>query len=118
MFVQAEIKQISRESAPDVDNWIENAKSIQNEIQESRKLASSITRKAQEDEQRLETLKEQEAYAQFLEKEVAFQDQLLASLTAIDIVNQQITEAEVLATRSQITEAHHILEGMLHPGYE
>lgn len=111
--LEAEIKQISRESAPDVDNWIENAKSIQNEIQESRKLASSITRKAQEDEQRLETLKEQEAYAQFLEKEVAFQDQLLASLTAIDIVNQQITEAEVLATRSQITEAHHILEAAI-----
>lgn len=116
MSVQSDIKQISRESAHDVDSWIENAQSIQYDIQESRKLANSITRKAQEDEQRLETLKEQETYAQFLEKEVAFQDQLLASLTAIDRVNQQITEAEVLATRSQITEAHQILEGMLRAG--
>jgi centromere/kinetochore protein ZW10 len=101
--------EISRESAPDVDNWIAHAKTIQNDIQEAQKLASSITRKAQAEEQRLETLEEQQKYAQFLTKEVAFQDQLLQSLNAIQSVHQLLNEAEDLATRSQVTEALHRL---------
>jgi centromere/kinetochore protein ZW10 len=73
-------------------------------------LANSIARKAQEDSQRLETLTEQENYAQFLTKEVTFQDQLLASLRAIQAVHQLLNEAEDLAIRSRIIEAHEKLE--------
>jgi centromere/kinetochore protein ZW10 len=79
-LLQTEIQQISCDSAPDVDSWIMHAKSIQDDIEKSRRLASSIVRQAEADEQREYALQEKHGYTEFLGKEVSFNDQLLASL--------------------------------------
>ncbi len=56
-------------------------------------------------------MKEKENYAQFLAKEVNFQDQLLAALRSLQIVQQFLNEAEDLASRTNLVDALHKLEG-------
>jgi centromere/kinetochore protein ZW10 len=86
--IQTKIRQISCESAPDVDSWIVHAKSIQEDIERSKRLASSIVRQAEADDETEETLQEKENYVEFLTKEVSFNNQLLSALKGIQDVNE------------------------------
>lgn len=96
-----------------MDTWITHAKSIQDDIEKSRRLASSIVRQAEADEQRLELLEEKEAYEGFLEKEVAFNVHLGEALRSIQEVNDKLDKAEGLAGEKRIIEAMAALEGKL-----
>jgi len=109
--LQEEIRHISQETAPNVDSWIVHAKAIQNDIETSKRLASSIVRQAEADEEREEGLQEQEAYVDFLTKEVSFNDQLLTALNGIQGVNESLQQAEELAIQKKIIDALHALEG-------
>jgi protein transport protein DSL1/ZW10 len=111
--LQTEIRQISRESAPDIDTWIEHAKSIQDDIDRSRKLASSIVRQAEADDETEESLQEKENYVEFLTKEVVFNGQLLSALEGIHGVNGILQQAEDLAEEHKIVEALFRLEGSI-----
>ncbi len=108
---QTEIRQISRDSAPDVDAWIEHAKSIQDDIDRSRRLASSIVRQAEAEDETEETLQEKEQYVEFLTKEVSFNGQLLSALKGIQIIDKILQQAEDLAAKHSIVEALFKLEG-------
>ncbi|KAF4626360.1 hypothetical protein G7Y89_g11800 [Cudoniella acicularis] len=111
-----EIKEISRDSAPDVDAWISHAQTIQDDIEKSRRLASGIVRQAEADELRLESLEEQETYVAFLSKEMAFNEHLGEALRSIQEVNIKLDKAEELAVEKKITEAMALLEGIFeHP---
>ena len=108
---QTEIRQISHDSAPDVDAWIKHAKSIQDDIDRSRRLASSIVRQAEAEDETEETLQEKEKYVEFLTKEVSFNDQLLSALKGIQGVDEILQQAEELAAKQSIVEALFKLEG-------
>ncbi|CZR67503.1 uncharacterized protein PAC_17402 [Phialocephala subalpina] len=107
--LETEIRQISKESAPDVDDWIRNAKAIHDDIEKSRKLASSIVRQAEADEERLEGLQQQENYVEFLSKEVHYNTQLLSSLKAIQGANDLLRKLEVQAAEHNLVDALHTL---------
>jgi centromere/kinetochore protein ZW10 len=108
---QTEIRQISHDSAPGVDAWIKHAKSIQDDIDRSRRLASSIVRQAEAEDETEETLQEKEKYVEFLTKEVSFNDQLLSALKGIQGVDEILQQAEELAAKQSIVEALFKLEG-------
>ncbi|PMD34525.1 centromere/kinetochore protein-like protein zw10 [Hyaloscypha variabilis F] len=108
--LETEIRQISRESAPNVDKWIEHAKSIQDDIDRSRRLASSIVRQAEADDETEESLQENEKYVEFLTKEVSFNGQLLSALKGIQGVKEILQQAEDLAEEKKIVEALFKLE--------
>ncbi|KAH8754433.1 hypothetical protein BGZ57DRAFT_933673 [Hyaloscypha finlandica] len=108
--LEAKIRQISRDSAPDIDTWIEHAKSIQDDIDRSRKLASSIVRQAESDNETEESLQEKEKYVEFLTKEVVFNGQLLSALKGIQDVKEILRQAEDLAEEQKIVEALFKLE--------
>lgn len=112
---QTEIRQISKESAPDVDDWIRNAKAIHDDIEKSRKLASSIVRQAEADEDRLEGLQQQDNYMEFLSKEVQYNTQLLSSLRAIQGANELLRKLELQAAEHNLVDALHTLAGTLYP---
>jgi centromere/kinetochore protein ZW10 len=112
--LQSEIRQISSDSAPDVDTWITNAKSLQDNVEKSRKLANSIIREAEADEERLERVQENENYVDFLAKETAFNDQLLEALRSIQRAHDSLDKAEELASERKILEALRLLEGWAH----
>jgi centromere/kinetochore protein ZW10 len=109
--IQTKIRQISCESAPDVDSWIVHAKSIQEDIERSKRLASSIVRQAEADDETEETLQEKENYVEFLTKEVSFNNQLLSALKGIQDVNECLQQAEELANQQNILDALVQLEG-------
>ncbi|EKD13112.1 centromere kinetochore protein [Drepanopeziza brunnea f. sp. 'multigermtubi' MB_m1] len=108
--LENEVREISRESAPDVDLWIKHAKSIQDDIERSRRLASSIVRQAEADEEKIEVLQEKENYIDFLSKELSFNDQLLAALRSLQAVNESLNKAEQLASEKRIIDGLHMLE--------
>jgi centromere/kinetochore protein ZW10 len=112
-YIQAEIRQISRDKASSVDEWIAHAKTIQNDIAKSRKLANTVVREAEADEERLEPLKDKENTVEFLTKEVAFTASLLDGLKAIQVTRDRLRDVEELATERQIHEALITLEGMI-----
>ncbi|KAK0109492.1 hypothetical protein ONS95_002182 [Cadophora gregata] len=107
---QDEVRAISRETAPDVDLWIKHAKSIQDDIQRARQLSSSIVRQAEADDERKEELEEKETYADFLTKEVSFNNQLLTVLRSLQGVNENLNKAEEYASERKIIDGLHMLE--------
>ncbi|KUJ07758.1 centromere/kinetochore protein-like protein zw10 [Mollisia scopiformis] len=107
--LETEIRHISSDSASDVDDWIRNAKAIHDNIEKSRKLASSIVRQAEADEDRLEGLQHQENYVGFLSKEVYYNTQLLSCLKAIQEANDMLSRLEVQASEHNIVDALHTL---------
>jgi centromere/kinetochore protein ZW10 len=109
--IQTEIRKISHDCAPDVDSWIMHAKSIQEDIERSKRLASSIVRQAEADDETEESLQDKESYVEFLAKEVSFNDQLLSALKGIQSVNERLRQAEDLAAQQNILESLVELEG-------
>ena len=109
---QTEIRQISRESAPDVDSWTTHAKSLQEDITASRKLASEIVRKAEADEERLDALRDAEFQVAFLEKETLFNSQLGEALKSLQQVNDTLDKSESLAIDRNIINATQSLQGL------
>jgi centromere/kinetochore protein ZW10 len=112
-YIQAEIRQISRDKASSVNVWIAHAKTIQNDIDKSRKLANAIVREAEADEERLDGLKDKENTVEFLTKEVAFSTSLRDGLKAIQVTRDRLRDVEKLATERKIHEALITLEGMI-----
>ncbi|PBP21206.1 centromere kinetochore protein, partial [Diplocarpon rosae] len=108
-----EVREISRESAPDVDLWIKHAKSIQDDIERSRRLASTIVLQAEADEKRLAGLAEKEDYVDFLAQELSFNDQLFSALSALQGANDSLNTAAKLASDGRIIDGLHMLEGGL-----
>ena len=107
---QIEIRETSREEAPNVDAWIANAKTLQDDIESSKRLANDIIRKAEADEGREEVQNEQEKYVAFLENEVAFNNQLRDGLILIQEVHGCLEKAETLVHTRKILEALHLLD--------
>lgn len=112
-WLQVEIRQISHDSGPEVDDWIAHAKSIQDDIKKSRNLANEIVRRAEADEERLEGLQEKEVYADFLNKEVLFNACLLKALKSIQDVHTRLIGAEELVAQRKLHEALLTLEGRI-----
>ena len=110
---QDEIRKNSHEAGPDVDTWIKNAKTLQNDIESSRRLANEIIRKAQADEQREELVVEQEKYVSFLESEVAFNGHLSDSLLVIQELHDCLERVETLIDGRQVLECLTALDGRL-----
>ncbi|KAH8804607.1 centromere/kinetochore protein-like protein zw10 [Xylogone sp. PMI_703] len=108
--LETEIRQLSRDSAAEVDSWIVNAKSLQDDIDKSRRLASEIARQAEADEENIEAMRERETYVEFLMKENLFNDQLRETLEAIKVANDSFDAAEKLSYENRIVDALHSLE--------
>lgn len=113
---QAEIRDISREAAPDVTDWMRQARALQADIEKSRRLAGEIVKQAEADEERIRALEDQEAHLAFLEKEQLFNSQLHEALRSIKRVHQLHDEAERLAIERHILEALQVLAGTQESG--
>jgi hypothetical protein len=112
-YIQVEIRQISKDKASSVDTWISHSKTIQGDIERSRKLANTIVREAEAEEERLEALKDKESTVEFLAKEVAFSTSLKGGLKAIQISRDRLRDVEELASERKIHEALIALEGII-----
>lgn len=108
---QTEIREISHENAPDVDSWIANAKSLQDDIETSRRLAGDIVQQATAEEIREETIRDKGIHHEFLTKENGFTDTLLEALRLLQTVNDCLDKAEHLIEERRILDAIKLLDG-------
>jgi centromere/kinetochore protein ZW10 len=114
---QIEIRQISRQTIPDVEVWMTNARAVHEDIERLRRLATEIVREAEADEDRLERLADRKAHLDLLERESVFNKQLSEELQFISQVNDAVEKTERVAGDSNILEALRLLAGAMRPAY-
>lgn len=102
---QAEVRQISRDSACDVDEWIQNAQALQDDIDKSRKLANEIVQQAEADVARVTDVQNHENHVELLVKEIEFNAHLMEYLQCIKIANDFLDKAAEEADRHEIHNA-------------
>lgn len=109
--LEDQIKLISRDSAPEVDAWVTNARQLQDDIENTKVHSARIARDAEEGERLHKSVREDESYAGFLEKEIGYSEQLGRALKGIREVKEMLDEAESRGHGGRILEALNILAG-------
>lgn len=109
--LQTEIREISRETIPDVASWMNNARAVQQDIERLRRLATEIVREAEDDDERLEHPEDRQIHLEFLENERLFNKRLGEALHFIYQVTDAVDTAERVAGEKNILAALRLLEG-------
>ena len=109
--LEDEIKRISRESAPEVDAWVNNARQLQDDIENTKVHSARIARDAEAGDALYKTVKESGDYVRFLDKEIGYSEQLGKALKGIRHVKGMLDEAEVKGHGGQILDSLNILAG-------
>ncbi|KAK9426597.1 hypothetical protein SUNI508_00124 [Seiridium unicorne] len=108
--LESEIHVINEETAPDVQSWVTNAKTVEDDINRSRSLANEIVRRSEAPEVSGQTLKEAEEKVQFLRREAAYNRQVHGALTSIKRVNQLLDQVEKARDERKVLDSLHLLE--------
>lgn len=108
-LAQTEVRNISSESAPEVDSWMKHAKALQEDIDRSRRLANELIRQAKAGDTVNQAVKDGEDRVEFLSKEARYDAQLGESLRGIKKARDLLDEAEHAAIDRKILPALHIL---------
>ena len=109
--LQTEIHQISRQTIPDVETWISNARAVHEDIERLRRLATDIVREAEADEERLDLLSDRNTHLELLQRENLFNKSLSEALERIQQINDTVDNAERVADEKNILEALRLLAG-------
>ncbi|KAI1821847.1 hypothetical protein F4861DRAFT_551303 [Xylaria intraflava] len=108
--LEADIHAINEQTAPDVSQWVANAKSLEHDINRTRKWANEIARRSEEPDVSGQTIQEAEDKVEFLQREFAFNKQLNHTLICIKSVSQLLDEAELARDERRILQSLHLLE--------
>ncbi|RYP22377.1 hypothetical protein DL765_001729 [Monosporascus sp. GIB2] len=92
--LESDIHQINEETAPDVNQWLINAKSLEDDINRSRSLANEIVRRSEAPEVSGQTILEAEEKVDFLKRETSYNRQVNHALTSIKRVNGLLDQVE------------------------
>jgi centromere/kinetochore protein ZW10 len=109
--LQLEIHQINEDTKDDVASWVRNAKSLQEDIVRSKAIANDIIRQSEMPDVSGQTIRDAEARADFLAREVQYSQQLAEALRGIQHVNQLLSRAEQASVELRILDSLHLLEG-------
>lgn len=112
-FGKAEIRQISRQTIPNVESWITNARAVHEDIERLRRLATQIVREAEADEERLDLLEDRSTHVELLEREILFNKRLCDAFQGIHEVNEAVDKAEQAAGEKNILGALRLLSGVM-----
>ncbi|OBT70515.1 hypothetical protein VE03_00141 [Pseudogymnoascus sp. 23342-1-I1] len=107
--LEDEIRNSSRDSAPEVDTWITNAHALQEDIENSKSLAEDIAREAEGGDALQRAAKEDADHVEFLEKEVEYNAQLKEALNGIQDVQKMLGGAEGAGVEGRLLDALNIL---------
>lgn len=101
---------INEETADDVRAWQANAQSVQDDIVRSKTLANQILREAETPDVSGKAEREAEAKAQFLVRELSYNQQVQNALRGIKGVNATLDQVERARDERRILDALHLLE--------
>ncbi|TGO25514.1 hypothetical protein BPAE_0078g00130 [Botrytis paeoniae] len=105
LSLETEVRQISRDSAVDIDKWIQHAQALQDDIDKSRKLANEVVQQAEADESRVTDVHNHENHVELLVKEIEFNAHLLECAQSIKRANDSLDRAVEQADKQEIHEA-------------
>lgn len=108
--LESEIHTINEETSSDVQSWVANAKTVEDDINRSRSLANEITRRAEAPEVSGQTIIEAEEKVEFLQRETVYNRQVYDALTSIRRVNQLLDQVENTRNERRVLESLHLLE--------
>ncbi|KAH9905055.1 Centromere/kinetochore Zw10-domain-containing protein [Xylariomycetidae sp. FL2044] len=108
--LESEIHQINQETADDVNQWITNAKSLQDDINRTRSWANEIVRRSEAPDVSGKTIQEAQDKVEFLRKETTYNKQLYHTLQNIKKVNLVLDQVEQARDQRRILDSLHLLE--------
>ncbi|KAK8032099.1 hypothetical protein PG990_001833 [Apiospora arundinis] len=108
--LEAEVHTINEETAPDVQSWVANAKTVEDDINRSRSLANEIVRRAEAPEVSGQTIRETEEKVYFLQREVVYNQQVREALNSIEHVNGLLDQVEQARNERRVLDSLHLLE--------
>ncbi|CCD42975.1 putative centromere kinetochore protein zw10 protein [Botrytis cinerea BcDW1] len=114
LSLEAEVRQVSRDFATDIDKWIQHAQALQDDIDKSRKLANEVVQQAEADESRVTDVHNHENHVELLVKEIEFNAQLLECAQSIKRANDSLDKAVEQAGKQEIHEALKSLDAAGH----
>ncbi|KAM0278128.1 hypothetical protein ACHAQH_005326 [Verticillium albo-atrum] len=108
--LESEIHTINEETKGDVSSWVRNAKTLQEDILRSKRLADDIVRQSEAPDVSGKTIQDVEDNVEFLRREVLYSQQLHEALTGIRYVNDLLAEVEQAMNERRILDALRLLE--------
>ncbi|KAI1860276.1 uncharacterized protein JN550_011654 [Neoarthrinium moseri] len=108
--LESEIHKINEETAPDVQSWVTNAKTVEDDINRSRSLANEIVRRAEAPEVSGQTIHEAEEKVNFLQRETVYNRQVREALTSVKHVNELLDQVEKAKDERRVLDSLHLLE--------
>lgn len=108
--LEAEVHQINEEMKEEVSSWEKNAKSLQEDIVRSKKLASDLVRQAEAPETSGELVEDAEEKTDFLNREVQYSTQLYGVLKGIRRVNHLFNDVDKAKDERRVLDALRLLE--------
>jgi len=102
---QNQVRQLSKDSASDIDGWIAQAKQVQADIERSKQAAREIVQQAEANTSLKERVLDATAKVGLLDKEVAFNESLTAILDDIRSTSTVLNEAKNDIVKSKIATA-------------
>lgn len=108
--LEAEVHTINEETRDEVSSWERNAKSLQQDIVRSKKLASDLVRQSEAPETSGELVEDAEEKTDFLNREVQYSQQLYGVLKGIQRVNRLFNDVEKAKDERRILDSLRLLE--------
>ncbi|OTA99938.1 hypothetical protein M426DRAFT_268477 [Hypoxylon sp. CI-4A] len=108
--LESDIHKINEETAPDVNQWVANAKSLEEDINKSRSWANDIVRRSQAPDVSGKAIQEAEEKVEFLRREAEYNQQVHHALKSIKHVNELLDQVEQARDERRIIDSLHMLE--------
>ncbi|KAI0166757.1 hypothetical protein GGR52DRAFT_555418 [Hypoxylon sp. FL1284] len=108
--LESDIHEINEETAPDVNQWVANAKSLEDDINKSRSWANDIVRRSQAPDVSGKTIQEAADKVEFLRQEVEYNQQVRHALRSSKQVNELLDQVEQARDERRILDSLHLLE--------
>ncbi|EKJ76895.1 hypothetical protein FPSE_03081 [Fusarium pseudograminearum CS3096] len=108
--LEAELHTINQETKQDVDSWVRNSKTLQEDIFRSKAMANEIERQSEAPDVSGEAVEDAEEKAEFLNREVQYSQQLHGVLQSIKGVHRLLSEVETAKNERRIIDSLRLLE--------
>jgi centromere/kinetochore protein ZW10 len=110
MTCQNEVRKVSRDAAPDVDEWISQAQKLQDDMKRSRETAKEILQHAEEGKTNTARVQDAASKVGLLNNEIAYNESLARVIEQLRDISTLLDSAQDAAVRGHVMYAIERLE--------
>lgn len=108
--VKEEVRRISRENATEVDSWIQQARSLHEDLESTKVQADDIVALANEKKALSASVGDATEQQAFLTREISFTTSLASTLGKLQLLGTTLTQIDLAIARGRLAEAVPILD--------